>query len=50
MRLFDLKPSKPIPPAWVEADVGSYLSWNMDFAAAAGGPAFGSMRRSTPGF
>src|SRR6185295_15630706 len=35
MRLFDLKPGKPIPPAaWVEADVGSYLSWNMDFAAA----------------
>ena len=35
MRLFDLKPGKPIPPApWVEAEVGSYLSWNMDFAAA----------------
>lgn len=35
MRMFDLKPGKPILPAsWVEAEVGSYLSWNMDFAAA----------------
>ena len=38
MRLFDMKPGKPItPPAWVEADVGSFFSWNWDFAAALDG-------------
>ncbi|MGI8982540.1 MAG: hypothetical protein ACR2FY_25185 [Pirellulaceae bacterium] len=35
MRLADMKPGNAIePPAWVEADVGSYISWNWDFAAA----------------
>ncbi|MBC7854297.1 MAG: hypothetical protein IAF94_12765 [Pirellulaceae bacterium] len=35
MRLADMKPGKAIePPAWVEDDVGSYISWNWDFAAA----------------
>ncbi len=38
MRILDLKPGKPIPPpAWVEADVGSYISWNMDFSTALDG-------------
>ena len=34
MRLLEMKPGKPVtPPVWVEADVGSYLSWTVDFAA-----------------
>ncbi|MFN0017860.1 MAG: hypothetical protein ACKVP0_06345 [Pirellulaceae bacterium] len=38
MRLLDMKPGKPIaPPAWVEADIGSYISWNMDFPSALDG-------------
>jgi hypothetical protein len=38
MRLANLKPGKPIePPAWVEAEVGSYISWNWDLAAAMDG-------------
>jgi hypothetical protein len=34
MRMFEMKPGKPVtPPAWVEADVGSYLSWTLDLPA-----------------
>ena len=32
LRILDLQPGKPIPPpAWVEAEAGSYISWNMNF-------------------
>lgn len=38
MRIMDLQPGKPIPPpAWVEADISSYISWNMDFSTALDG-------------
>ena len=38
LRLIELKPGKPIePPAWVEADVASYLSWSWDLVAALDG-------------
>lgn len=52
MRLADMKPGKAIePPAWVEADVGSYISWNWDFAAALeGAGAWVDENLSDPGF
>ncbi|MCE9524573.1 MAG: hypothetical protein K8R36_00805 [Planctomycetales bacterium] len=38
LRLLDMRPGRPItPPAWVEADIGSYISWNMDFPSALDG-------------